>query len=65
MLLVAHAMGFGGALTSGQAIASPALRELFALTPGEQPVCFVNVGSVTQRRPMRLRPDPTRFVSSL
>lgn len=65
MLLVAHAMGFGAALTSGQAIASPALRELFALAPGEQPVCFVNVGSVTQRRPMRLRPDPTRFVSSL
>ncbi len=65
MLLVAHAMGFGAALTSGQAIASPALRELFALTPAEQPVCFVNVGSVTQRRPMRLRPDPSRFVSSL
>jgi nitroreductase len=65
MLLVAHAMGFGAALTSGQAIASPALRELFALTPAEQPVCFVNVGSVTKRRPTRLRPDPTRFVSSL
>lgn len=65
MLLLAHAMGFGAALTSGQAIASPALRELFALAPGEQPVCFVNVGSVSQRKPMRPRPDPTRFVSSL
>lgn len=65
MLLLAHAMGFGAALTSGQAIASPALRELFALAPGEQPVCFVNVGTVNQRKPTRPRPDPTRFVSSL
>ena len=65
VLLLAHAMGFGTALTSGQAIASPALRELFALAPGEQPVCFVNIGSVAQRKPMRLRPDATRFVSSL
>lgn len=65
MLLVAHAMGFGAALTSGQAIASPALRELFALGRGEEPVCFVNIGSVSQRKPMRLRPDAQRFVSSL
>lgn len=65
VLLLAHAMGFGAALTSGQAIGSPALRELFALAPGEEPVCFVNIGSVAQRKPMRPRPDATRFVSSL
>ena len=53
------------ALTSGQAVSSPALRELFALGRGEEPVCFVNIGSVSQRKPMRLRPDAQRFVSSL
>ncbi|MEO8124114.1 MAG: nitroreductase [Burkholderiales bacterium] len=65
MLLLAHAMGYGAALTSGQAIVSPALRELFALGPGEEPVCFVNIGTVSQRKPMRPRPDAKRFVSSL
>lgn len=65
MLLLAHAMGFGAALTSGQAIAARALRELFALAPGEEPVCFVNIGSVSQRRAPRQRPDAKRFVTSL
>lgn len=65
MLLVAHAMGYGAALTSGQAVTSPALRELFALDLGEEPVCFVNIGTVSQRKPMRPRPDAMRFVSSL
>lgn len=65
MLLTAHAMGFGASLTSGQAIASPRLRALFALAPGEVPVCFVNVGTASQSRPMRERPQPQRFVSRL
>jgi nitroreductase len=65
LLLCAHAMGFGAALTSGQALRSPRLRALFALAPGEQPACFVNVGTVSQRKPMRARPDPDRFVSTL
>lgn len=65
MLLAAHAMGFGASLTSGQAITSRALRELFSLGRGEEPVCFVNIGSVSQRKPMRARPDAARFVSSL
>lgn len=65
LLLVAHAMGFGSALTSGQALRSQRLRDLFALAPGEVPACFVNVGTVSQRKPMRQRPDPDRFVSTL
>jgi nitroreductase len=65
MLLTAHAMGFGSSLTSGQAIASPRLRALFALAPAEAPVCFVNVGTASQSRPMRARPEPQRFVSRL
>mgnify|MGYP001026496511 FL=1 len=65
MLLTAHAMGYGSALTSGQALASPRLHRLFGLTPGEVPVCFVNVGTVGARKPMRPRPEASRFVSWL
>ena len=65
MLLVVHAMGFGAGLTAGRAMVSPRLRELFGLTEGERAVCCINVGSVTKRRPMRLRPAPTAIVSTL
>lgn len=64
-LLCAHSMGFGSSLTSGQAMKSAALRQLFALTEGEQAVCCINVGSVIKRKPARLRPDMAAFVSSL
>lgn len=65
MLLSAHSMGFGAGLTSGQAMASAPLRRLFQLQPGEEAVCFINVGTASRRKPPRLRPDPTDFVSSL
>lgn len=38
ILLTAHAMGFGAGLTSGQAMASPRMRDLFKLVEGEQAV---------------------------
>lgn len=65
ILLCAHGMGFGSSLTSGQAMRVPALRQLFQLDEGEQAICFVNVGTVSQRRPARLRPEPATFVTSL
>lgn len=65
MLLSAHAMGFGSGLTSGQAMSSPHMRTLFALTGGEQPVCFVNIGTAGKRKPQRTRPDPWQFTSTL
>ena len=65
LLLTAHAMGFGSALTSGQALRSPRLHRLFALNPDETPVCFVNVGTVSARKPMKPRPDAARFFSWL
>ena len=65
LLLAAHAMGYGSALTSGQALGSPRLHRLFALAPGEVPVCFVNVGTVSARKPMKPRPDAARFFSWL
>jgi nitroreductase len=65
LLLLAHAMGFGAGLTSGQAMQSARLRALFRLQPGEEAVCFVSVGTVTQRKPMRPRPSPHEIASEL
>lgn len=64
-LLSAHSMGFGGSLTSGQAMRSTALREFFGLSEGEQAVCCINVGTAVQRKPQRQHPDVAMFVSSL
>ena len=64
-LLSAHSLGFGSSLTSGQAMQSPRMRNLFQLGEGEEPVCFVNIGTVTKRKIPRLRPEPSSFVSSL
>ena len=49
MPLVSHAMGFGSGLTSGQAMASARMRELFTLGVDETAVCFVNIGTVSKR----------------
>lgn len=65
LLLSAHGLGYGSGLTSGQAMQSARMRTLFHLREGEEPVCFVNVGTVTQAKRPRLRPDITRFVSTL
>ena len=65
MLLMAHAQGFGGALTSGKALQSAPLRTLFGLQPDEQALCFVNIGTVVKARPVRLRPLAAQYVSTL
>lgn len=65
MLLMAHAQGFGGALTSGKALQSAPLRTLFGLKPDEQALCFVNIGTVVKARPVRLRPQAAQYVSTL
>ncbi|MDZ7812951.1 MAG: nitroreductase [Ideonella sp.] len=65
MLLMAHGQGYGSGLTSGQAMRSPRMRQLFSLAPGEEAVCFLNIGTVSKRKSQRLRPDPASFVSSL
>lgn len=65
MLLMATALGFGSSLTSGKAMESQAIRNLFRLGPGEQALCFVNVGTIgTERRP-RQRPDVAAYWSCL
>ncbi len=65
LLLSAHSLGYGSSLTSGQAMQSPRMRDLFQLTNGEEAVCFVNIGTVSKRKMPRLRPDVSSFVSSL
>jgi nitroreductase len=65
LLLMAHSMGYGSSLTSGLAMRSQVLRQLFGLLEGEQAVCCVNVGTADRCKPARLRPDPSSFVSSL
>jgi nitroreductase len=66
LLLGAHAMGFGAGLTSGQAMASARLRELCGLGEGEVPVCCVNIGTLSKRKPMaRLRPAPADILCDL
>ena len=66
LLLGAHAMGFGAGLTSGQAMASPRLRQLCGLAEGEVPVCCVNIGTVSKgKAPGRIRPAPSALVSEL
>ena len=65
MLLMATALGFGSALTSGKALKSQGLRQLFDLTEGEHALCFVNIGSVKVRRDVRARPGLRDYLSRL
>lgn len=65
LLLMATALGFGSALTSGKALRSTALRTLFGLADGEWPLCFVSLGTVLSRKPARLRPTVADYVGTL
>lgn len=66
LLLGAHALGYGAALTSGQAMASPRLQQLCALAEGELAVCCVNVGSATRRsQRLQRRPLPAQLLCEL
>ena len=65
MLLMATAMGYGSALTSGKALGSQALRQRFDLGAGEQALCFLSVGTVAARRPARTRPTVADYCSTL
>jgi nitroreductase len=65
MLLMATALGYGSALTSGKALKASSLRALFQLAPDEQALCFVSMGTVVSRKAARLRPPASRYVSTL
>jgi nitroreductase len=65
LLLMATALGFGSALTSGKALKCDGLRRLFGLCQGEHALCFVNIGTVQARKGQRLRPVAADYVSTL
>lgn len=65
MLLMATALGYGSALTSGKALKAGSLRTLFALASGEHALCFISVGTVASRKAARARPAASTYVSTL
>ncbi|MFZ3219529.1 MAG: nitroreductase [Rhodoferax sp.] len=65
MLLMATALGYGSALTSGKALKAAGFRALFGLTEGEHALCFISVGTVLSRKSRRQRPVATDYVSTL
>lgn len=65
LLLMATALGFGSALTSGKALKCDGLRRLFGLREAEHALCFVNIGTAQARKGGRLRPVPADYVSTL
>ncbi len=65
MLLMATALGFGSALTSGKALASPLMSALFQLQGDEVPLCFISIGTAKSTKTRTGRPLPQSFVSTL
>ena len=63
ILLSAYALGFGSGLSSGKALQSPRLRSLFNLADHEDPICFITIGTVTQNKAGRVRPDLAEYFS--
>jgi nitroreductase len=65
MLLMATALGFGSSLTSGKAMKASALRALFRLGPQDHAICFLSLGMAQRAQPMRTRPTPDHYVTTL
>jgi nitroreductase len=65
MLLMATAMGFGSALTTGKALVSPLMAQLFELQAGEIALCFISIGTAKTNKTRTGRPVPVSFVSTL
>ena len=65
MLLIATALGYGSSLTSGKALKARGLRALFELAESEQALCFISIGTVQSRKPVRTRPDAQAYVGTL
>jgi len=63
ILLRAYAFGFGSGLSSGRALQSNRIRELFQLTKDEEPVCFITIGTVQKNKPGRIRPSLSEYHS--
>jgi nitroreductase len=58
ILLMAHALGFGAGLSSGKAMQSERLKQLFKLSTNTIPICFITIGTVSKNKSGNvLRPD--------
>jgi nitroreductase len=64
ILLMANALGFGSGLSSGKAIYSQKMRELFLLKEKEQPLCFITIGTISTHKPNKHRPDASSYTST-
>lgn len=64
LLLMATALGFGSALTSGKALKAPSFRSSFGMQDSEFAPCFISIGTVKQAKPGKPRPEPASFVST-
>ena len=63
ILLMANALGFGSGLSSGKALYSQKMRELFLLKDKEVPLCFINIGTISAHKPNKQRPDASSYSS--
>lgn len=65
VLLMATALGFGSSLTTGSALQSQGLAEMFELLSDEQALCFINIGTPRNQKPLRIRATLDQYFSSL
>jgi nitroreductase len=65
ILLMATALGYGSALTSGKALKSAGLRSLFGVEEGEHALCFLSIGTVLSCKHAPVRPLVADYVRSL
>ena len=65
MLLMATALGYGSALTSGKALGSQCLRALFRLEQADHALCFISIGTAASRKAARARPAAASYVGTL
>ena len=63
MLLMAQALSIGSGITSGQAMNSFFVREVFQLTNTEQAICYLTFGQVTVYKSRRKRANASEIVS--
>ena len=63
VLLMATALGFGSGLSSGKALYSQKMRELFLLEDKEEPLCFITIGTISVHKPNKQRPDASSYSS--
>lgn len=66
LLIYSTALGFGSGLTSGKAMNSNSIRQLFKIDSDEECICFINIGTVeSEPKVLRIRPPLTKYFNTL